>query len=156
MASICRKSPQNLDILTNLSFEFLAWSFVAPAANGLLSFNIIKTISNINDIIQVNDNGVLQLDAMYEKFAEDYKKRTGEELNMSKEDFMDLIRTNLRNQVKELTILLAMVGLMLSVGYMAPDDDEDKATKNFFRYSHHQLLVNRYLRKNSNQKSLKY
>jgi hypothetical protein len=100
-----------------------------------LSFNIIKTISNINDIIQVNENGVLQLDAMYEKFAEDYKKRTGEVLNMSREDFMDLIRTNLRNQVKELTILLAMVGLMLSLGFMAPDDDEDKATKNFFRYS---------------------
>lgn len=100
-----------------------------------LSFNIIKTITDINDIIQVNENGVLQLDAMYEKFSEDYKKRTGEDLNMTKEDFMDLIRTNLRNQVKELTILLAMVGLMLSVGFMAPDDDEDKATKNFFRYS---------------------
>lgn len=108
-----------------------------------LSFNIIKTISNINDIIQVNDNGVLQLDAMYEKFAEDYKKRTGEELNMSKEDFMDLIRTNLRNQVKELTILLAMVGLMLSVGFMAPDDDEDKATKNFFRYS--QKVIDKFV-----------
>jgi hypothetical protein len=100
-----------------------------------LSFNIIKTITDINNIIQVNENGVLQLDAMYEKFAEDYKKRTGEDLTISREDFMDLIRTNLRNQVKELTILVAMFGLMLSIGFMAPDDDEDKATKNFFRYS---------------------
>ena len=108
-----------------------------------LSFNIFKTIGNINDIIQVNENGVLQLDAMYEKFSEDYKKRTGEELNMSKEDFMDLIRTNLRNQVKELSILVAMVGLMLSVGFMAPDDDEDKATKNFFRYS--QKVIDKFV-----------
>ena len=108
-----------------------------------LSFNIIKTITNINDIIQVNENGVLQLDAMYEKFSEDYKKRTGEDLNMSREDFMDLIRTNLRNQVKELTILLAMVGIMLSVGFMAPDDDEDKATKNFFRYS--QKVIDKFV-----------
>ena len=100
-----------------------------------LSFNIIKTINDINNIIQVNEEGVLQLDAMYEKFAEDYKKRTGEDLTISREDFMDLIRTNLRNQVKELTILIAMFGLMLSIGFMAPDDDEDKATKNFFRYS---------------------
>jgi hypothetical protein len=36
-----------------------------------------------------------------------------------------MVRNNLHNQIKELAILGALVGLMLSLGFMAPDDDKD-------------------------------
>jgi hypothetical protein len=108
-----------------------------------LSLNIIKTIKDINDILSVTEDGISKLDALYKKYAEDYKNKTGQDLNMSKEDFNDLIINNLRNQIKELTTLLALLGLAFSLGLISPDDDEDKATKNAHRYA--QRVVDKFV-----------
>jgi len=87
------------------------------------------------NLIKMNEAGLAQVDKMFEKYREQYESRTGQTLVMSREDFIDMIRTNLRNQVKELAILGSLVGVMLSMGFMAPDDDKDKAAKNFHNYS---------------------
>jgi hypothetical protein len=108
-----------------------------------LSFNIVKTIKEINDVLSVTNDGISKLDALYKQYAENYKKKTGQDLNMSKEDFNDLIINNLRNQIKELTTLVVLLGMALSLGLIAPDDDEDKATKNLHRYS--QRVVDKFV-----------
>lgn len=109
-----------------------------------ISFNIVKTIKEINDVISVTDNGISKLDALYNKYAEDYKNKTGQDLNMSKEDFNDLIITNLRNQIKELGILLSLFGAAFALGLISPDDDDDdKATKNAHRYA--QRVVDKFI-----------
>jgi hypothetical protein len=98
--------------------------------------------ANITNILQMNDAGIEALDKMYIEFAENYKKRTGEDFTMSKEDFIDMVRNNLRNQLRELAALAALVGASIALGFVAPDDDEDKATKNFYRYS--QKVVDKF------------
>jgi hypothetical protein len=45
-----------------------------------------------------------------------------------------MVRTNLRNQMKELAILLSMMGAGIALGFTAPDDDDDRASKNLHRY----------------------
>jgi hypothetical protein len=101
----------------------------------VLGDGIITGAANLKNILYLNDAGLERLDQMFEEFREKYERETGETLNISREDFIDLIRTNLRNQVKELAILVSLMGVLLSLGFVAPDDDEDKATKNFHRYS---------------------
>jgi hypothetical protein len=109
-----------------------------------ISFNIVKTIKEINDVISVTDAGISKLDALYNKYAEDYKNKTGQDLTMSKEDFNDLIITNLRNQIKELGILLSLFGAAFALGLLSPDDDDDdKATKNAHRYA--QKVVDKFI-----------
>lgn len=109
-----------------------------------ISFNIVKTIKEINDVISVTDNGISKLDALYNKYAEDYKNKTGQDLNMSKEDFNDLIITNLRNQIKELGVLLSLFGAAFALGLISPDDDDDdKATRNAHRYA--QRVVDKFI-----------
>jgi hypothetical protein len=110
---------------------------------GVLTSSINDKSFNVLNILQVNDKGLLLLDKMYLEYAEAYEKRTGEKFTMTKEDFKDMVKTNLKNQVQELTILLVLFGLKLSMGALAPDDDEDKATKNFFRYS--QRVVDKFV-----------
>jgi hypothetical protein len=83
----------------------------------------------------MNDAGIEALDRYYQDFAAKYEEETGEPLNMSREDFIDMIRINLRNQLKELAILGSLMGMMFALGFTAPDDDDDKATKNFHRYT---------------------
>lgn len=101
----------------------------------VLGDGIIQGAANIHNIIVLNDAGLARLDKMYEDFAASYEKRTGKVLQMDKADFIDLMRNNLRNQVKELAMLMSLFAMYLSLGFMAPDDDEDKATKNFYRFS---------------------
>lgn len=111
----------------------------------VLGKGIIAGAANLYNIIQMNDAGIAEIDKMFIKFSEKYKKETGETLNMSREDFMDLIRTNLRNQVKELTVLLSLFGATLALGFIAPDDDDDtdRASRNAHRYM--QRAVNKFV-----------
>ena len=91
--------------------------------------------TNLMNIMQMNDAGIKKLNDMYEEYREQYETETGETLNMSREEFIDMIRTNLHNQLKELAMLGSLIASMFALGYLTPDDDEDKATKNFHRYS---------------------
>jgi hypothetical protein len=100
----------------------------------VLGTSIRDRSTNIYNILAVNDKGLETLNKMYEEFAEKYKKRTGKDLEMSRDEFIDMIRTNLRNQIKELSILMSMFGAMFALGFAAPDDDDDRASKNFHRY----------------------
>tara|TARA_R110000868_G_scaffold358487_1_gene620201 strand:- start:2754 stop:9545 length:6792 start_codon:yes stop_codon:yes gene_type:complete len=107
-----------------------------------LHLNPLLIIKDINDVLSVNEAGLSKIDALYVKYAESYRKQTGEDLEMDRAEFADLIRTNLRNQIKELATLFALIGLGMSLGFFAPDDDDDKATKNRFRWT--QKVVDKF------------
>lgn len=98
---------------------------------------------NLINIMKMNDAGIEKLNQYYEEFAKKYTEETGEPFTMSREDFIDMMRNNLRNQIKELAVLFSLLGMMLALGFMSPDDDEDKATKNFHRYS--QKVIDRFV-----------
>jgi hypothetical protein len=105
--------------------------------------SIVQISNNINNILSLNDKGMLELDRMFEKFSEEYQQRTGETLNMTREEFIDLIRTNLRNQMRELALTLSLIGLSFSMGIIGPDDDDSRAEKNAFRYS--QRIIDKFV-----------
>ena len=109
----------------------------------VLGTTVTQQSNNILNIINLNDKGLIEIDRMFEKFTEEYFQRTGQTLNMTREEFIDLIRTNLRNQLNEFAITLSLMGLAFSMGMLAPDDDEDKATKNLFRYG--QRVVDKFV-----------
>lgn len=100
----------------------------------VIGTSIRDRTSNIYNILSVNDKGIEALDRMYDEFKEKFEKETGQDFTMDREEFFDLIRTNLRNQMKELAILLTLVSSFFALGMAAPDDDKDRATKNRFRY----------------------
>ena len=101
----------------------------------VIGTSIRDRTSNIYNLLSLNDKGLELLDKMYLEFAESYEKRTGKPLEMDRDEFIDMIRTNLRNQIKELAILMSMFGAMFAIGFAAPDDDDDRADKNFHRYA---------------------
>jgi hypothetical protein len=109
----------------------------------VLNDGFYKGFANINNILAVNDAGLERLDEMFEDFRQKFEDETGEVLNMTREDFIDLIRTNLRNEIRELLILGILLGSMLSLGFIAPDDDDDKAAKNKHRYA--ERVVGRFV-----------
>lgn len=100
----------------------------------VLGTSIVQKSMNVTNILNLNDKGLAELDRMFEKFSEEYYQREGQPLNMTRAEFIDLIRTNLRNQVNELALTIALASTAIGMGMIAPDDDDSKADKNFFRY----------------------
>ena len=100
----------------------------------VLGTMVVQKSNNIRNILILNEKGLVELDRMFEKFSEEYYQREGQPLNMTRAEFIDLIRTNLRNQVNELNLTIALMATSMSMGMMAPDDDDSKSDKNLFRY----------------------
>ena len=110
----------------------------------VLGDGIFSGVANLKNIVYLNDAGLQRLDEMFEEFRQKYEEETGETLTITREEFIDLIRTNLRNQIKELIILAGLFGVALSIGFVAPDDeDDDKAQKNLHRYA--QRVVDKFI-----------
>jgi hypothetical protein len=84
--------------------------------------------------VAMNKSGIEYVDQLYTEFATEYKKDTGEDLNMTREDFIDLIRTNTRKQLQELLILASLFALTLAMGGFEPEDEKDKSSKNLHNF----------------------
>ena len=101
---------------------------------GLMYDSIKERQNNILNILKVNDAGVEKLEEVYAKYQARYYKKTGQRLTMSSADFKDMIRNNLRNEIKEIGYIVALTSAMFALGIISPGDDDDKATKNRYRY----------------------
>ena len=110
---------------------------------GLVLESIRDKSLNVTNILQGNEQGLKKIDELYEKYTTRYFKQNGVPANITKEEFADLIQTNLRNQVKELIILFSMLGIAFAVGAITPDDDDDKARKNFIRFN--QRVIDKFI-----------
>ena len=109
---------------------FDAWG---AAVNSKTS-NILDLLLAQTNIMKGNEKGIELIDKLFDKYTKSYYDRTGKVPTITKAEFSDLIRQNLYNEAKELRMLLGVMAFAISVGFMAPDDDEDRATKNAFRY----------------------
>jgi len=99
-----------------------------------LSLNVVKMVKDIKGTIKLDDNGLAKIDELYQKYSKQYEQQTGERLNMSREDFIEMVRNNIRNQTREIAIVIALTQLLMVMGYFEPEDNATKAEKNFFRY----------------------
>ena len=101
-----------------------------------IAFVGIRNIHTIQDIIAGNEAGLKKLDEMLKAKRDDYFKKTGEQLIITDEEFYDLMRTELTNQMKELKLLFGILALVFAAGAAVPDDDEslDDVTRNRYKY----------------------
>jgi hypothetical protein len=114
--------------------------------------NITKMLvgkGNVYDIIRANDKGLNLLDIQYEMYKERFFTKKGinpenltpkqleeaEKLFPSKEEFFDLLRQNIKNEVTELKMLIGLLVLFGLVGSMEPPDKEDRSARAFFNYN---------------------
>ena len=95
-----------------------------------MTLRVQDKVGAIMDILQVNERGIAALDEMYNKYAEQYYKNTGEKFTMDKDEFYDMIRQKLQNEVRELQILMLLIGTTISLGFIEPpDDDKEQKAK---------------------------
>jgi hypothetical protein len=95
----------------------------------------VKNILKTRAIITGTDEGLAILREMLEQKKEAYLKKTGKPLTITEEEFFDMMRTALSNQMKELNLLLGMMALVIGAAAMVDDDDDDNdLEKNRLKY----------------------
>jgi len=95
-----------------------------------------KNITKMRDIITGSEEGLRILDEMLQVKRDEYFRKTGEVLTITNEEFYDMMRTELENQVKELKLLVGIVAVVAAAGAAIPDDDDslDDVTRNRYKY----------------------
>jgi len=102
---------------------------------GMLTTDISKSINSLKSALVGNDDVWLQqIRDLYETKQKEYKETTGKNLDMTEDEFIFLVKQNIKNQAVDLIILLSMLSLLLGLKALAPDDDEDPIVKNQYKF----------------------
>lgn len=100
----------------------------------IISKDIIGSIGNLSNALMANENGVEYMRKMFDKKKYDYEQDTGKTLNMTESEFIDLVRKNIKGQLIEVIFLLSLIALIAGLKALAPDDDEDDAVRNQYKF----------------------
>ena len=97
--------------------------------HGLSAFK--KSIAIMNG----TDEGLKMMQEILDAKRDSYFERTGEELQITDEEFYDLMRKAVRDQFREMQVVLLTLALYFGTKHFGDDDDEeDPAIKNRWKY----------------------
>lgn len=133
-------SIRTLDIQKNLELD--EWEYGRARAFAKTFIQIAHgNIGKMRHIINGTDEGIKMLDEALDIKRQEYFRKTGQILEITNEEFYDLMRTQINNQMKELGLLLGLLALVLSTKAMQPPEDDTALEKN--RYKWWAKLVNK-------------
>jgi len=96
----------------------------------------VKNVLKINQITKGTKEGLAILDEMLEQKRVDYFKKTGHTLEITEEEFYDMMRKAVSNEVKELKALLVLMGMVIAMMMMEPPEDADALERNRYKYAY--------------------
>ena len=95
-----------------------------------------RNILKMRHILNGTPEGLEMMRSLLENKKEEYLKKHGKELKITEEEFFDLVRTELANQMKELRLLMSLMLIVAAAGFAVDgdDDDEDLLAKNQLKF----------------------
>lgn len=126
-------SVRTLDIQKNIELDEWEYGRARVFAKTFLTLGL-KNISQMRDIINGTPKGLEILNEMLENKRAEHFKKTGQILEITNEEFYDLIRTQLNNQIKELGLLVGLISLVLTAKAFQPPDDATDLEKNHYKW----------------------
>ena len=122
------------DIKYNAGYDAYEWGRYRTVLR-LLTTDILKSMNSLTAAIGGNgDVWLKQIRELYEAKSAEYYNNTGKELKMTESEFIALVNQNIKNQAIELAVLLTLQGIVFGLKAAMPDDDEDPAVRNQWRY----------------------
>jgi hypothetical protein len=92
-----------------------------------------RNIMAMRDIINGTDEGLRILDEMLQDKRDEHYRKTGQELDITKEEFYDLMRRELTNQMKELKLLVLIMATLVAAKAAEPPEDATDLEKNRYK-----------------------
>jgi len=122
------------NIKYNAASDAYEWGRTRMIAR-IISDDFRGSIANLKNSLMGNDKGMDYIRQLYDKKRADYKADTDKELEMTEDEFIDLVRANIKNQLIDVLFYAALWALFLGLKAMAPDDDEDPMVKNQWKFA---------------------
>jgi hypothetical protein len=94
-----------------------------------------RNIAKMRAIITGSDEGLQILNEMLEAKKLDYFRKTGQELEITEEEFQDLMREQIDNQIKELYLLFGVMALLIAAKSAEPPEDATEEEKNKYKWT---------------------
>lgn len=92
-------------------------------------------ISRMRDIIKATPEGIQIMREILDQKREEYYRKTGQTLEITDEEFFDMMRKELRSEAKELAMLFSIMGIVFMAQAAAPpEDEEDAGVKNKYKF----------------------
>jgi len=137
--------PKQLDLRTSgirYNNELSSWEYGRTRL-------FIKTLAHLGrsrifemrEIIKGTDKGLAIMREILEEKRQKYYEATGQELEITDEEFFDMMRKELHSQSKELTMLVGVVSFFIASKAAQPDKDDDVLVQN--RYKWWRKLLNK-------------
>ncbi len=94
----------------------------------------LLNIKSLRDVYLGNEEGLKIMDELLEAKKDEYYKKTGQVLQITNEEFYDLMRTQITNQMKELKLLFSTMALVIAAKSAEPPEDATDFEKNRYKY----------------------
>ena len=121
------------DISYNAASDAYEWGRMRMVFS-TISDDALHSLGNLKNILMGNDKGMEYIRHMFEKKSESYFKNTGKELQMTEDEFIDLMRQGVKNQALDLAFYVTMIALFAGLKAIPPDKDEDPSVINQYRF----------------------
>lgn len=126
-------SARTLDIQKNLELD--EWEYGRARVFIKVWAHLgLKNILNMRDIIYGTDKGLKIMDEILQQKREEYYLKTGQQLDITEEEFYELIRKELSNQMKELGLLVGLMGLFIAAKAAEPPEDASDLERNRYNW----------------------
>jgi len=124
---------RGMDIKKNVELD--TWEYGRTRAFfKTVAFLGAANISSMIDIINGTEKGLKILDQLLEAKRIEHYKKTGQELQITQEEFYDLMREQLVNQSKEFALLFGTLALVLAAAAAEPPEDATDAENNNYKW----------------------
>lgn len=100
----------------------------------VIAEDVLKSLSTLTNMLRGTEKGVERLEKFYADKRKEYEKETGKTLDMTPDEFMDLVRRNIENQLYDTIFYITLFSLTAGLKALAPDDEESEAVKNQWRF----------------------
>jgi hypothetical protein len=118
----------------NVGSDSYEWGRMRMAFN-LLSEGITNSIKNLHGALTSSEEGVAFIKRLYERKKQEFEEASGQEFKMTEQEFIDMYRAGVRAQIKELAVLVSLLGLFFSLKANTPDKDDPDEMKGVWKWS---------------------
>ena len=126
-------SVRAIDLRKNTSLD--EWEYGrARAFIGTIQHLGLKNAKDLFAIMSGTNEGLEIINQMLRDKKHNHYLKTGQTLEITEEEFQDLIRTQIKNQLKELAVLLGTTALLLAAKAAEPPEEASDLEKNRYKY----------------------
>jgi len=94
----------------------------------------LANIGKMRHILAGDEEGIRIMNEILEEKRLAYKEKTGQDLEITDEEFYDLMRKELSMEIRELGLLFSVMAVLIAAKLAIPPEDEDPATANKYKF----------------------